>query len=222
VGLARALAVAPSILLMDEPFSGLDPLIRRQMREELAALQQEIQKTIIFITHDLDEAISVGDRIAIMRDGEIIQLGTPKDIITEPADDFVREFTQGISKTKVLDVGHIVRDPDVVCFDTETWETLLAKMDQAQCDYAIGLNQERNFLGVISRELMNRTAAPQVDGIDGCIDHSIKPVLPNVALEQAFPLLADGNIPLPVVDESNNFIGVATQQDLLKIVTSGL
>ena len=222
VGLARALAVDPSILLMDEPFSGLDPLIRRQMREELAALQQEIQKTIIFITHDLDEAISVGDRIAIMRDGEIIQLGTPKDIITEPADDFVREFTQGISKTKVLDVGHIVRDPDVVCFDTETRETLLAKMDQAQCDYAIGLNQERNFLGLISRELMNRTAAPQVDGIDGCIDHSIKPVLPNVALEQAFPLLADGNIPLPVVDESNNFIGVATQQDLLKIVTSGL
>jgi len=222
VGLARALAVDPSILLMDEPFSGLDPLIRRQMREELAALQQEIQKTIIFITHDLDEAISVGDRIAIMRDGEIIQLGTPKDIITEPADDFVREFTQGISKTKVLDVGHIVRDPDVVCFDTETRETLLAKMDQAQCDYAIGLNQERNFLGVISRELMNRTAAPQVDGIDGCIDHSIKPVLPNVALEQVFPLLADGNIPLPVVDESNNFIGVATQQDLLKIVTSGL
>ena len=89
VGLARALAVDPHILLMDEPFSGLDPLIRRQMREELSLLQSEIQKTIIFITHDLDEAITIGDRIAIMRDGEIIQIGTPKEIITQPADDFV-------------------------------------------------------------------------------------------------------------------------------------
>ena len=101
VGIARALAVAPEIMLMDEPFSGLDPLIRRQMRKELTNLQEEIHKTMVFITHDLDEAVSVGDRIAIMRDGEIIQLGTPMEIINTPANDFVSEFTEGISSNRI-------------------------------------------------------------------------------------------------------------------------
>jgi glycine betaine/proline transport system ATP-binding protein len=101
VGIARALAVNPEIMLMDEPFSGLDPLIRRQMRKELTSLQQEIHKTMVFITHDLDEAVSVGDKIAIMRDGEIIQLGTPREIINNPVDDFVAEFTEGISGNKL-------------------------------------------------------------------------------------------------------------------------
>ena len=141
VGLARALAVDPHILLMDEPFSGLDPLIRRQMREELSLLQSEIQKTIIFITHDLDEAITIGDRIAIMRDGEIIQIGTPKEIITQPADDFVKEFTQGIPKTKVIDIEHVVSEPDVVFSPTDSHELVRAKMDQANTDYAIGIDQ---------------------------------------------------------------------------------
>jgi len=101
VGIARALAVNPEIMLMDEPFSGLDPLIRRQMRRELTSLQQEIHKTMVFITHDLDEAVSVGDKIAIMRDGEIIQLGTPLEIISNPADDSVAEFTEGISRSRL-------------------------------------------------------------------------------------------------------------------------
>ncbi|MCH2310517.1 MAG: betaine/proline/choline family ABC transporter ATP-binding protein [SAR202 cluster bacterium] len=97
VGIARALAVNPEIMLMDEPFSGLDPLIRRQMRKELTSLQQEIHKTMVFITHDLEDAVSVGDKIGIMLDGEIIQLGTPLEIINKPADDFVAEFTEGIT-----------------------------------------------------------------------------------------------------------------------------
>ena len=113
VGLARALAVDPEILLMDEPFSGLDPLIRRQMRSELAELQKEIKKTMVFITHDLDEAVTVGDRIAIMRDGEIIQMGTPEEIILNPVDDFVTEFTEDVSKEKVLNVSAISVDPDL-------------------------------------------------------------------------------------------------------------
>ncbi len=96
VGLARALAVEPEILLMDEPFSGLDPLIRRQMRSELAELQKEIKKTMVFITHDLDEAVTVGDRIAIMRDGEIIQMGTPQEIILNPGDGVVTEFKEDV------------------------------------------------------------------------------------------------------------------------------
>jgi len=222
VGLARALAMDPDILLMDEPFSGLDPLIRRQMREELAALQKEIHKTIIFITHDLYEAITIGDRIAIMRDGEIIQLGTPEEIITEPADDFVREFTQGIPKTKVMKVGHIISDPDVICYETESREELRARMDQAGCNYAISLSNKTKYLGVISRELMDQSSNSQSDGLDECMDHSIQSVSANTSVEQVFPLLSDGDIPVPVVDESNNFVGVATQKNLLKVVASNI
>ena len=102
VGLARALASDPEILLMDEPFSALDPLIRRQLQDQFMALSAELNKTTIFITHDLDEAIRIGDRIAIMKDGLIVQIGTPEEIVTQPADDYVRDFVEGISKLKLV------------------------------------------------------------------------------------------------------------------------
>ena len=220
VGLARALAVDPHILLMDEPFSGLDPLIRRQMREELSLLQSEIQKTIIFITHDLDEAITIGDRIAIMRDGEIIQIGTPKEIITQPADDFVKEFTQGIPKTKVIDIEHVVSEPDVVFSPTDSHELVRAKMDQANTDYAIGIDPEEQYLGILCRDQLD-AAVDHTINIDSLVDSSIVSVLPDTTLDEALTFLSDHNLPIPVVDESNAFIGVATQPDLLKIVASG-
>ena len=111
VGLARALAVDSEVLLMDEPFSGLDPLIRREMQDELIALQTKVQKTIVFITHDLNEALKIGDRIAIMRDGEIVQEGTPEEIVTLPADDYVSEFVQDVSRAKVIQASAIMREP---------------------------------------------------------------------------------------------------------------
>lgn len=111
VGLARALAVDPDILLMDEPFSGLDPLIRRNMQEELLRLQQELHKTIVFVTHDLNEALKIGDRIAIMRDGRIIQIGTPQDIVLHPEDEYVGEFVRGVSKTAVMGAATIMEEP---------------------------------------------------------------------------------------------------------------
>ncbi len=220
VGLARALAVDPSILLMDEPFSGLDPLIRRQMRDELSALQEEIHKTIVFITHDLDEAITVGDRIAIMRDGEIIQLGTPIDIITNPVDDFVRDFTQGIPKTRVVKVSSIVTDPEVVCADDESIEGLIAMMDQAQCDYAVSIGSATGYMGIVNRKVLDRMIAQGNTTLDDCLDPEISFVHPDTTLDKALPMLSDDDIPLPIVDESNTFIGVATQKDLLKLVVS--
>lgn len=102
VGLARALASDPDVLLMDEPFSALDPLIRRQLQDQFMALSAELQKTTVFITHDLDEAIRIGHRIAIMKDGRIVQIGTPEEIVTQPADDYVRDFVEGISKLKLV------------------------------------------------------------------------------------------------------------------------
>ena len=110
VGIARALASDPEILLMDEPFSALDPLIRRQLQNQFKALVDRLQKTTLFITHDLDEAIRLGNRIAIMKDGAIVQIGTPEEIVTQPADDYVREFVQDISKLKLVK-AHSVMGP---------------------------------------------------------------------------------------------------------------
>jgi glycine betaine/proline transport system ATP-binding protein len=110
VGLARALASDPEVLLMDEPFSALDPLIRRQLQDQFMQLSSELNKTTVFITHDLDEAIRIGNRIAIMKDGRIIQIGTPEDIVTNPADDYVRDFVEGISKLKLVFAHSIMED----------------------------------------------------------------------------------------------------------------
>lgn len=110
VGLARALASDPEVLLMDEPFSALDPLIRRQLQDQFMTLSAELQKTTVFITHDLDEAIRIGDRIAIMKDGRIVQIGTPEDIVTKPADDYVKDFVEGISKLKLVFAHSIMEE----------------------------------------------------------------------------------------------------------------
>jgi glycine betaine/proline transport system ATP-binding protein len=104
VGLARALAVDPDILLMDEAFSALDPLIRRDMQQELITLQQGVHKTIVFITHDLDEALRIGDRIVLMKDGQVVQIGTPKQIVTQPADQYVARFVENIDTSKMLNI----------------------------------------------------------------------------------------------------------------------
>ena len=157
VGLARALAADPEILLMDEPFSALDPLIRRNLQDEFLGLSENLKKTTVFITHDLDEAIRMGDRIGIMKDGEIVQIGTAEDIVTAPADDYVADFVAGISRLKLvsaakimvpkdqhearhgpinLDVGHPVARPEddlntLVELSTETEHPVLIKADDA-------------------------------------------------------------------------------------------
>ena len=113
VGLARALAVNSPALLMDEPFSGLDPLIRREMQDELITLQTELHKTIVFITHDLDEALKLGDRIVILRDGEVAQEGSPQEIVANPADDYVAEFVRDVSRAKVIQAASIMRPPSL-------------------------------------------------------------------------------------------------------------
>ena len=118
VGLARALASDPEVLLMDEPFSALDPLIRRQLQDQFMTLSAELNKTTVFITHDLDEAIRIGNRIAIMKDGRIVQIGTPEDIVTNPADDYVRDFVEGISKLKLVFANSIMEPIDNFAADT--------------------------------------------------------------------------------------------------------
>ena len=117
VGLARALANDPDILLMDEAFSALDPLIRKDMQDELLQLHNDMGKTIIFITHDLDEALRIGDRIALMKDGEIVQIGTPEEILMNPSNEYVERFVEDVDLSKVLTAGHIMKKADTVQID---------------------------------------------------------------------------------------------------------
>ncbi|MDH3221022.1 MAG: glycine betaine/L-proline ABC transporter ATP-binding protein [Gammaproteobacteria bacterium] len=145
VGLARAMAVDPEILIFDEPFSALDPLIRREMQDELLNIQAEVQKTMIFITHDFLEAIKMGDHIAIMKDGEISQIGTPEEIVAHPADDYVREFTEDVPRYKVLSVGKIMRDPSPRLTTDGVCCSLGAKLDSL-IDLAI---ETQGPLGVV-------------------------------------------------------------------------
>ena len=214
VGLARALAVEPEILLMDEPFSGLDPLIRRQMRSELAELQKEIKKTMVFITHDLDEAVTVGDRIAIMRDGEIIQMGTPEEIILNPADDFVTEFTEDVSKERVLNVSAISIDPDLKW----TYSTDLTKLQdclsKVGAQHVAFVNESGNSLGVLMRGDIERSTSSEE--LDHMLRESPAAILDSSNVKPAISKLADSETPVPVVDSEKNLLGVITQSSILK------
>ena len=215
VGLARALTVDPEILLMDEPFSGLDPLIRRQMREELAALQAELKKTIVFITHDLEEAITIGDRIAIMREGKIIQLGSPEDIVARPQDQFVSDFTRGISKTRVLTISSIAEYPDAIASPEDQTDTALQTMETTGQNAVFVLGENRVFLGIATRE---QTEQAEPTSMADIMTQTPEAVLDTTPIEDVLPLLLGHDIPIPVVDSNGRLLGVATHDRILEMV----
>ncbi|MFO8042072.1 MAG: glycine betaine/L-proline ABC transporter ATP-binding protein, partial [Alkalispirochaeta sp.] len=167
VGLARALATEPDLLLMDEPFSGLDPLIRRQMQDELVDLQDTLHKTIIFVTHDLHEALKLGDRIAIMRNGEIIQVGTPEEVVTEPADQYVKEFVQDASPAKVLTADNVLEDPEVLLYAWEGPKTARRILVDNRREWAFMVNKRHEYLGVVSIDDIDTHKPSSVEDLRG-------------------------------------------------------
>ena len=159
VGLARAMAMDPEILFFDEPFSALDPLIRREMQDELLGLQDKLQKTMVFITHDFLEAIKIGDNIAIMKDGEIVQIGTPEEIVANPVDDYVRDFTEDVPRYKVLSVGKVMRgardglDPAHSVRATAKIDTIIARAAEIDTPFAV-LDDAGAVIGEIDRSII--------------------------------------------------------------------
>jgi glycine betaine/proline transport system ATP-binding protein len=216
VGLARALATGPEILLMDEPFSGLDPLIRRQMQDELVELQDKLQKTIIFVTHDLHEALKLGDRIAIMRDGMIIQLGAPEDILTAPADDYVRDFIMEASPAKVLTAGRIMEEPPVLLYDWEGPKTAQHMLISTKRDHAFVLNKNRRFLGLVTLEDLSQLSHTGMGSIKDCLRTDVAACHPDTLVEDLFPLASASPYNLPVVDEDNRFLGAIHTRAILE------
>lgn len=209
VGLARALANNPEVLLMDEAFSALDPLIREQMQDELLLLQEKMKRTIVFITHDLDEAIKLGDRIAIMKDGIIVQVGTPEEILTDPANDYVTRFTESVDRGRIVTASSIMlRQPIVVRVKRDGPETILRKMRERRLYALPVIGNDDQFIGEIHyKDVLNLRKEGGKD-IGPIIKKEVPSVLENTIVEDMLPLLSKVRQALPVVDENNRLLGV--------------
>lgn len=218
VGLARAIANEPEILLMDEPFSGLDPLIRRKMQDELVEIQSRLQKTIIFVTHDLHEALKLGDRIAIMRNGEVVQIGTPEDIVTNPADEYVSEFVQDASPAKVLTAGSIMSDVPVITYVWEGPKTALTLMKKEKKKIGYVVDRKQMFLGIITAKELERLlhleekfATIPLSSIE-----KVETVHPDVIIEELFTVAPKNHYAIPVVDEKKRLLGRITNDEIFE------
>jgi glycine betaine/proline transport system ATP-binding protein len=175
VGLARALAGDPQILLFDEPFSALDPLIRRDMQNEVIRLHHELGKTMVFVTHDLQEALKLGDRILIMRDGEIVQIGTPDEVVGAPADDYVRDFVSEVPKSHVLTLKWVMREPresDSLDGPVMAPGTIVRKAAQAALasEHPVRVMDGDRLVGIVDDDAILRVvvaeeAAPLAEGV---------------------------------------------------------
>ena len=215
VGLARALAVNPSVLIMDEPFSGLDPLIRRQMQDELVSLQSELHKTIVFITHDLNEALKLGNRIAIMRDGEIIQEGSPEEIVSAPSDDYVSEFVRDVSTTRVVPATAVMKEPEDIINTRQGPRAALHLMDTLKMDTLFLVSSDSKLEGLIIRREAQSLAADNRDTLDGARVVPPVSVSPDASLEDVLHVVAESTRPVAVVGDDDVLLGEIRKNDLL-------
>jgi len=207
VGIARALATEPVILLMDEPFSGLDPLIRRQMQDELLDIQAELQKTILFVTHDLHEARKLGNRIASMRDGEIIQIGTPEDVITTPSDAYVREFVQDASPAKVLTAKTIMEQPNVLLYSWQGPKAALHILKTSNLDNAFVVTRAGRLSGLVTAERLVALIKRKGTSLKEALEPDQLTCTADEVVEELFPLAASTRYPIAVVDDKGKFMG---------------
>lgn len=220
VGLARGLAVDPDVLLMDEAFSALDPLIRTEMQDELVKLQEKHQRTIVFISHDLDEALRIGDRIAIMEGGRVVQVGTPEEILQNPADDYVRAFFRGVDPTNVISAGDIVRDtyPTIIKAKAGSMRAAHEILSGSDRDYAYVLDTQRRFLGIVSSEGLKQTIEEGAKDapLDQAYIKDVTPVKMVDSMQDILPDVASRSFPVPVVDENNVYKGVVSKNRFLR------
>jgi len=219
VGLARALAVEPEILLMDEPFSALDPLIRRQMQEEFINLLSVVHKTVLFVTHDLNEALKLGDRIAVMKDGEIVQVGTPDDIVLNPVDDYVTEFARDVPKAKVLWAKTIMEEPGAVVSVGVGIEQALQVMEEKNLSHLFVTDEDGKLKGVVS--LNDTRDAVQRGSMDlnQIISTDFPVTKPSRIVEDLVPLAADSDIPIVVTDSKRKLLGIISRGTLLRTLS---
>lgn len=214
VGLARALANDPEILLMDEAFSALDPLIRRDMQDDLLDLQEKLQKTIIFITHDLNEALRIGDRIALMRDGKIMQIGTGEEILTNPANDFVREFVEDVDRSKVLTAENVMEKALTINTEVDGPNVALQLMRQEEVSMLLAVDRSRHLKGSVTAEEALE-AREEAKTLREVLDKNVKKVSKDTLISDVFQIIYNSPAPLAVVDDDDRVVGVIVRGSVI-------
>jgi glycine betaine/proline transport system ATP-binding protein len=218
VGLARALATDAEILLMDEPFSALDPMIRRSMQDLLLHLQNELKKTIVFVTHDLNEAMRLGDRIMVMRDGGIVQLGTAEQILNAPADDYVAEFIGDVDRSRVVTARAALEAPRFTATLAQSPPEVLTEMERSGLEAAYVLNEKRQVLGTITYSTLQ--TSPHPDMWHGLLSDDFDLVPAQTPLNECFQLVGGHAVPLGVIDADRRLLGVLPRAALLSTLSN--
>ncbi len=214
VGLARALATDAEILLMDEAFGALDPLIRRVMQDELIRLQEELHKTIVFISHDIQEALRIGDRVAVMKDGAIVQIGTPEELVTKPADEYIRAFMQDVNRAQVLKTGSIVRQTVPVILGQSSVPAALEQMQRTDLRTMYVVNRSNAPVGLLYRDRLEQAASSGQDDLGAVMERDFPHADGSTSLEEIFHLYERG-VPIAVTNPEGRFKGVVEQSDVL-------
>jgi len=220
VGLARGLAVDPDVLLMDEAFSALDPLIRTEMQDELLKLQAKAKRTIVFISHDLDEAMRIGDRIAIMEGGRVVQVGTPEEILQQPANDYVEAFFRGVDPTNILTAGDIARQTQVTLIrhPGDGPRAGLQRLISHDRDFGYVLDADKKLLGVVSTEslkdLIDRDA--ETKDVSQAFIEEAQPGRTGDSMQDILPFVAERPWPVPIVDDEGTYHGVISKNVFLR------
>nr|WP_298250787.1 glycine betaine/L-proline ABC transporter ATP-binding protein [uncultured Halomonas sp.] len=211
VGLARALANDATVLLMDEAFSALDPLIRGDMQQELQELQSRMQKTTVFITHDLDEALNIADRIILLKDGEIVQIGTPEQILTRPADEYVERFIEGVDMSKILTAEHAMRKVRAVAKDTDGPRTTLHKMRENNVDSIYVVGRDRTLQGLLEVDAAEQAAKQGADSIGEFMTQDFRKVGLQEPMHNLFAMFSEKGFPIAVTDDDERLLGVVVK-----------
>lgn len=211
VGLARALAVKSDILLMDEAFSALDPLIRRDMQQELASLQRRMKKTIVFITHDLDEALQIGDRIVLMKDGRVVQIGAPEEILNNPADEYVERFVANVDMSRVLTARSVMGRARELAFPQDGPRTVLRKMTEGSDTSMLVVERDHTLVGTVTLDALDKAVKDGVRSIAELIQRDAPTITADLPLTEIINLMAAWPYRLPVIDEQHKLLGVVTR-----------
>ncbi|MCF7932543.1 MAG: betaine/proline/choline family ABC transporter ATP-binding protein [Acholeplasmataceae bacterium] len=214
VGLARALTNDPKLMLMDEPYSALDPLIRRDMQNELLALEDDIERTIVFITHDMNEAFRMGDRIALMKDGEVVQIGTPDVFFDSPANDYVRDFIADVDKSRILKVRNVMRKVSHGPTTEWTAHEILEWMEEKESDVCYLTDAKEKFVGMVEKVDVEKAGNQKAKAFVKKEGHYS--IYRNAYLKDIWNELKDANYDVPVVDATGRLRGVLGYDDILK------
>lgn len=214
VGIARALANDPEVLLMDEPFSALDPLVRNDMQFELLSIQRKLEKTVVFITHDINEAFKLGDTVAIMRDGKVIQIDTPQNMSENPADEYVKKFIDSVDKSMIFNVGSVMIKPSCLVRINDKPEHAIKTMRQHGVSSAYVIDNKLRFCGILTLSGAIATHEQKLPISERLIG-DLECVTEDMLVNDIMPMAAEAAFPIPVVDEANRLKGIVSRAAVL-------